>query len=454
MSSGTSRKTLAYAGILIINFMAMFLIASSGTYSYSVASYFGSTGEVGIVFTFESVARCISVPISGTFSEKAGHRRLFLGSLTAYIASFMMAAFAPTFQVFAVARTIAGFTWGLFVTNIFVLISDLFGQDKGPKHSGIAQTLSTAAMIVASPIAGAICTVNWRLFFYISIPVLVAGLIFCFIGIPHIPKHANTQRPIDAGGCIATAVILIPLSLAMCWGSSLGWFSPLILSLAFLSVSGLLSLIAVERKASDPLYPVKLLHNKFYLSIFMVSLFYALGNAVTNYIPTYVQQVLGYNSAIADLVTLPALITATILSVIAGNLAAKHSRYRNITIFWAISACIGGACFFIMTNVTIPLIGLLITVLAALFYGMVTGIQQIVPHTYPMKVLRPDELSSGMAFMGTSGVLGNTIASGIYGAQLTADPTMRSLFFMPFVCAAIMLIFALRFKDVKSSVAL
>ncbi|BDF72516.1 hypothetical protein CE91St41_34980 [Oscillospiraceae bacterium] len=445
-----SKRKLAFIGILIVNFMTMFLVASVGTYGYSVAGYFDSITSVGLIFTLESVARCVAIPISGKLSDKVGHRQLFLSALLVYLAAFAVAAFAPSFWVFTIARTVTGFAWGLFVSNIFVLISDLFGQDEGPRYSGIAQSLSTVAMIVASPVAGILCTVNWRFFFYLALPVLLIGTVFCFVGIPDIPKKAGEHTAIDVGGCIATFVMLIPFSLAMNWGSTYGWTSPLLLGLIAVAAVGLVGLILAERRAENPIYPAKLLGNKFYLAIFMVSLFYSLGNAANNYVPTYVQYVLGYSSTVAGSVTLPALIIATILSVVFGSLAAKNGRYKGMTIFWSLSAIVGGVLYWAMTGSATPLMGLVMVVLASLFYGMVNGVQQIVPYTYPMKVLKPDELAGGMAFMGAGGVLGNTIASGIYGAQLAGDPTMATLFKMPFLCAVVMLLFALLFRDIKS----
>lgn len=445
-----SKRKLAFIGILIVNFMTMFLVASVGTYGYSVAGYFDSITSVGLIFTLESVARCVAIPISGKLSDKVGHRQLFLSALLVYLAAFAVAAFAPSFWVFTIARTVTGFAWGLFVSNIFVLISDLFGQDEGPRYSGIAQSLSTVAMIVASPVAGILCTVNWRFFFYLALPVLLTGTVFCFVGIPDIPKKAGEHTAIDVGGCIATFVMLIPFSLAMNWGSTYGWTSPLLLGLIAVAAVGLVGLILAERRAENPIYPAKLLGNKFYLAIFMVSLFYSLGNAANNYVPTYVQYVLGYSSTVAGSVTLPALIIATILSVVFGSLAAKNGRYKGMTIFWSLSAIVGGVLYWAMTGSATPLMGLVMVVLASLFYGMVNGVQQIVPYTYPMKVLKPDELAGGMAFMGAGGVLGNTIASGIYGAQLAGDPTMATLFKMPFLCAVVMLLFALLFRDIKS----
>lgn len=445
-----TKRTLAYIGILIVNFMTMFLVASVGTYGYTVAGYFDSIASVGMIFTLESVARCVAIPISGKLSDKVGHRQLFLSALVIYIAAYAVAAFAPSFWVFTIARTVTGFAWGLFVSNIFVLVSDMFGQDDAPRYSGIAQSLSTVAMIVGSPIAGILCGVNWRLFFYISVPVLVVGAVLCFIGIPDVPKQSGAHSGIDVGGCIATFVTLIPFSLAMNWGSTYGWTSPLLLGLIAVAVIGLIGLVLAERKAENPIYPAKLLVNKYYLAIFMVSLFYSLGNAANNYTPTYVQLVLGYNSTVAGFITLPALIIATILSAVFGNIAAKTGRYKKMTVFWALSAVVGGVLFWAMTGSATPLVGLVLVVLASLFYGMVNGVQQIVPYTYPMKVLKPEELAGGMAFMGVGGALGNTIASGIYGAQLAADPTMVTLFKMPLLCAAIMLVFALIFKDIKA----
>lgn len=446
----STKRTLAYIGILIVNFMTMFLIASVGTYGYTVAGHFDSIASVGMIFTLESVARCVAIPISGKLSDKVGHRQLFLSALVVYIAAYTAAAFAPSFWVFTIARTVTGFAWGLFVSNIFVLISDMFGQDDAPRYSGIAQSLSTVAMIVGSPIAGILCGINWRMFFYISIPLLVIGAALCFVGLPNVPRQSGVHSGIDVGGCIATFVTLIPFSLAMNWGSTYGWTSPLLIGLIAVAAVGLIALVLAERKAENPIYPAKLLGNKFYLAIFMVSLFYSLGNAANNYTPTYVQLVLGYSSTVAGCITLPALIIATVFSAVFGNIAAKTGRYKKMTVFWALSAVVGGILFCAMIGSATPVIGLVLVVLASLFYGMVNGVQQIVPYTYPMKVLKPEELAGGMAFMGVGGALGNTIASGIYGAQLAADPSMAMLFKMPLVCAVIMLFFSLVFKDIKA----
>lgn len=449
----TTRKKdpkLAFAGLTVVNFMAMYLICGVGVYGYAVAGYFDHVASVGMLFTLESVLRCVAIPISGKLSDKVGHRQLFLCALAAYIVSYAAAALAASFWMFTIARAISGFAWGLFVSNVFVLISDLFGREEAPKYSGISQAVTTSAMIISSPITGILCAVNWRLPFYISLPILAAAAVICFLTIPDVPRNTGVEEKMDIGGCVATALVLVPFSLAMNWGPSYGWSSPLLLALIAFAAAGLILLVAVERKAAAPIYPAKLLGNKYYLSIFMISLLYSLGNAVNNYTPTYVQYVLGYSSTVSGFITLPALAIAAVLSGVLGSYAAKTGRYKGMTLFWAAATAAGGVFYWAMTKSSSPLLGLVLIVLASTVGGMVNGVQQIVPYTYPMKALKPEELAGGMAFMGVGGALGNTIASGIYGAQLAADPGMAMIFRMPVFCGVCMLVFALLFKDIRA----
>ena len=182
-----SRRMIAYVGILIVNFMAMYLISSVGVYSYTVAEVFNNLPSVSMVFTLECVARSVSIPIGGKVGDKVGHKKLFLFAVTLYIICYAVAAFATSFWMFTIARMVSGFAWGLFMMNGFVLLSAIFGQADAPKYSGYNQSLTTVAMIIGAPIAGVVCAINWRLQFYVAVVLLIIGLVLCAYGIPAIP---------------------------------------------------------------------------------------------------------------------------------------------------------------------------------------------------------------------------------------------------------------------------
>lgn len=449
MSADKGKKQIAFGGLMLVNFIVMFLIAGVGVYSYTIAAQFESLASVSMIFALECVARSVSIPMGGTIGNKIGHKKLFLGALLLYIVSYGVAAFATSFWVFTIARMVSGFAWGLFIMNVFVLISAIFGQEEAPKYSGYNQALTTVAMIVASPIAGVVCAVNWRIMFFVSVPLLIIGWVLCMYGIPDIPPAESENASLDGLGIAATAVTLVPFSLAMNWGNTMGWTSPLVMSLLAVAIIGLIVLVIAERKASNPIIPYKLLSNKFYFYILMLMLVYSILNGAGNYLATYAQSVLGLNSQIAGLTNVPGLIIAVFLTTYFGNQAAKTGKYKGMVVVWAVFSAIGAAAWFFLGAAPTVTMGIILLFAGAVPVAAVNSVNQIAPYTYPMVVLKPEELASGLAFMGLAGALGSTVSGGICGAIMNSSGGLNTVYKMPIICAIIMVIFAIKFKDTK-----
>lgn len=54
-----------------------------------------------------------------------------------------------------------------------------------------------------------------------------------------------------------------------------------------------------ERNAQDPVFPYKLLKNRYYLAILMLMFIFSVLNSAANYLPSYVQTVLGTSSTVS-----------------------------------------------------------------------------------------------------------------------------------------------------------
>ncbi len=83
--------------------------------------------------------------------------------------------------------------------------------------------------------------------------------------------------------------------------------------------------------------------------------------------------------------------------------------------------------------------------------GAVNSVNQIAPYTYPMKVLAPADLATGLAFMGLAGAVGSTVSGGICGALLNNAGGLGAVYKLPIVCALLMLVFAFMFRDVQKA---
>ncbi len=452
MAETNGRRGMAFIGIAIIGFISMYMVSGVGVYGYTVAAEFDAIDSVGLIFTLESVLRLATMAIGGKIGDKLGRKKVFIFSVALYIICYLLCGFATNFWMFLILRSITGLAWGLYMINIMVLISDVFGQEEGPKYTGLYQGVTTVAMILGAAVAGVICAFNWRFQFYIPMIIMIIGFILCIIGLPKVEKTTD-KVDLDGAGVVFTLLFFIPLSLALNWGNTYGWTSPLVLILIVLAIVGIIGLLIAENKAVAPVLPFKLLKNKYFLAVFVISFVYSFAGGVSQYYPTLAQYVMGIDSVTTGFLTMPGLIIATILSIILGRRAAKTGKYRGMTWAWVIMTLISGIMLLFVGNFmsgTVMMSAYIYMMVAITPQGASNGVQQIVPYTYPMKVLKPEVLGVGMAFMGIGGPIGNTLGSAVAGGLMNGAGGMVSLLYVPIFAAVIMLIFAFMFKDIKA----
>lgn len=445
-----SQKMTGAVGLILLNFMSLFMIASIGVVGYSMAAEFDAIDKVGLIFALETCFRCAVCPISGKLGEKLGRKNLLVAALAVYTAAYAVAAFAPNITVVIITRCICGAAWGCWMVNSFLLFCDIFGQQEGARYSGIAQTFGTIAILAASPIAGVLCDINWRITYYVSVPVLVVTLILCVIGVPKAEKNTNTA-PMDVAGSIFCTLMLVPFCLAMAFGTGMGWTSSTILILFALTLIGLVGLIVAEKKAADPILPIRLLKNKYYLAIFFTSLCFCVATTAGQYIPSYLQACHGVSSTLASIAQLPGNIICAILTLYLGGYIAKHGRYRGIVVIWCVLSFISGVLMLFMGSPMTAAIPFAFCLIAITPMGAANAMQQVVPYTYPMLVLEPEDLAAGAAFMTFSGIFSGAVSSGVFTALMNSSGGMESMFKLPIWLFAVMCVFGIvLFRDVKA----
>lgn len=446
-----SKKWIGYLGLLLANFLAMFIICGVGYYGYNAAGEFNAMEKVGLVFALETACRCAACPISGKLGEKVGRKQLLIFALVLYTASYGVAAVAQSMTVFLVTRVLCGIAWGFWMSNSFVIFCDIFGQDDAPKYSGYAQTASSVAMLIGGPIAGVLCGINWRLEFYVTVPLLVITTILCAIGIPK-AERGEESGPMDVAGSVFCALFLVPFSLVMSLGNTNGWGSPLIIGLIVVAVIGLIGIVISTKKAAEPIFPVHLLKNKFYLAVFMTSFFYSVASAVGTYNPTYLQYYCGVSSALTGIVGTPAQILCLVLTSILGARVAKTGKYKGMVNWWCIMTVVSAVMYLLVGKSVIAAIPVFAYFVAASIpIGTVGAMQQIVPYTYYMKVLEPKDIAAGGSFMIFSSLFATAVSNGVLGAMMNSSAGLVSIYVLPIICAVGMVVFGIfMFRDVKS----
>ena len=122
---------------------------------------------------------------------------MYLWSVSAFAVTVAVCSAAPNGTVFLIARSFSGFFWGLFLTNIFAIVNDVFPKEEYSVRIGILQTVTSLIYIVGPILCGLVIEKwSWRVSLGALLPLLAAGLLL--VGI-FMPKSERVRREAPAG---------------------------------------------------------------------------------------------------------------------------------------------------------------------------------------------------------------------------------------------------------------
>jgi MFS family permease len=259
--------------------------------------------------------------------------------------------------------------------------------------------------------------VSWRWIFYVNLPLGVVALVGVSVLLPRgVPEHPTAR--LDAAGAALLAGATSALLLACIWGGDrYGWGSAEILGL--LGASALLSgaLVARERRAADPVLPLRLLRTPV-VAVASVGLFLATATmfAVNIFVPLFLQATSGASPTEAGLLMLPMMAGITISTTLSGRAMARTGRYKRfpiaglalMTAALALLAALAGQRSVVATGVGLAVFGL--------GFGMVSQILVVAVQN----VVDRRELGTATAITGFFRALGGAVSAAALGAVFAA----------------------------------
>lgn len=392
------KKYLGFAGVAIVNFFSMLIMCGVGVYGYMAVSEFGRPELLAFTITLETAARCAMIPFSGILSEKAGRKNIFTIAVLAYIIAYMFAVKSTTVTGFLIARTVTGLAWGLFVTNSLVLMKDIFSAEEMQIYSGYLQTVSTIAMALGAPVAGVMCSISWRLEFYVFLPLMGFGLILSLIGIP----KADTME---------------------------------------------------DKKGSENSDSIRTCFQKLkqypgYIWMLVFIFLFNIGNASGNYLAAFVQSELGQNTIVSSLVSTPGVVMAIIVASQVTKKLTKEGCYKKVIKIWSVTSLLGfGIWYLCMPQFMNWQLCYLALLTGFLISGIATGISQICPYIYPMDHLPESLLSFSVSLVGFFGTFGAMSANAICGIIQSSALGLTGVLRMALIPSVCMVIIGKKCKE-------
>jgi EmrB/QacA subfamily drug resistance transporter len=416
----TSRQAFlrVFPGVMV----AMFLAAADQTILASalptIASSLGGLADISWVVVSYLLAATIAAPLYGHLGDRFGRRRMLLGALAIFSFASLGCAFAPTLLLLIVARALQGLGGGGLMTLAQALIGEHVSPRERGRFSGYFATVFALAS-TSGPVLGAYLTehISWRAIFWINIPLGIAAAILAR-RIPDTapPRHGRFQPDITGAMLFVLATLSLLFALSS-GGNRYPWVSWPILTLAVLAAAGFALLVHWERRASDPVLPLRLLAKPAIArSDAVVVCFGATLFSTILFLPLYLQLGRGLAIGQSGLLLLPITLAMVVSSAVTGKLVTRTGR---VTIFPQLGMAIATLAF-----ITLALaVGFAPTwIVMALIALTGIGLGMVMPPTQVTVQLAagPAALGAATASIALSRAIGGATGVALVGAVLIA----------------------------------
>ncbi|MEV6562859.1 MFS transporter [Nocardia sp. NPDC051756] len=249
--------------------------------------------------------------LGGRLADVFRRRAVFLAGLAIFVASSVACALAPTGLVLIGARVVQGAGGAVMAPAALSIVMSLFpdGPDRA-RALGVWGGVSGAGGIAGVLLGGVLSqTLGWPWIFLINVPVGVLVALVAVRSVRSLPAAGGT---FDLAGAVTVTLAMAALTYGLVSGPQEGWGSRMTLGALVIGLIALIAFLGVERRAADPLVPLRVLARARLATANMIML---LVGAVTvglfYFLPQYQQLVLGMSPIQTSLAQLPIAVTIT-----------------------------------------------------------------------------------------------------------------------------------------------
>lgn len=311
---------LPLAVIVVGMFMSVLNTTSVNVALTAMSNDLGaSVDDIEWVVTAYNLGLGVVVPLSAWLGERLGLKRLYLYSLAGFVVASALCGLAGSLGMMIAFRVLQAVPGGMLPVTCMTVLYRIVP----PSRIGTAMGMYGLGMVVApavGPTLGGYLVeyIDWRLIFYVNVPVGVLGIVAAVAVLPRLP--ATSARKLDLIGFLCVAGGLFAILLAVSEGSDWGWTGYRVLILLTAGALLLALFVVVELEVDQPLLDVRVFRSwRFTNSLVLIALQSVGLFAVSFYVPIFLQQSQGLTAFHTGLVLLPQALVMIVLMPIAGR---------------------------------------------------------------------------------------------------------------------------------------
>lgn len=338
----------------------------------------------------------IILPFSSLLSKWFTTRQITIFALLDFITGAVISALAPNFGVLLTGRMIQGIGTGMILPLMFTVVMTIFPPYKLGTAMGMCALVIMVAPAIGPTITGLILgKLSWNWIFWFFIPFLLIALLFSVFSLENVGQV--TKPHVDVLSLLESIISFSCLVMGASFASSLGWGSPIILSMLIVGIIVLGFYAHRQLNIKNPVLNLRVFAKPaFVKGTIGVMIDFAIILSSMYLLPQYIQKGMLVAVALTGIIMLPGGIANAVVSAFAGRLYDSIGAKKPAVSGFLIAAI--GAIMLLLTNKDSS-IAYVITAHVILMIG--TPLAMAPSQTYALNALEGLESADGSTILNT-----------------------------------------------------
>jgi EmrB/QacA subfamily drug resistance transporter len=245
--------------IILVSYFLILLdnsVIFTGLPSIASALHLGASGLSWVQDAYTLVFGGLLL-LGARLGDLLGRRRVFVAGLLVFVTASFLIGVAPTGWWLIGGRALQGVGAAIVAPSALSLLTASFpeGEQRSRAVAWYAATAGIGASLGMLVGGAAAQWISWRAGFFINVPI---GIAMAFLAPRYLPATRPQPGRPDIVGALAATLGVGALVLGILESADRGWSDPLVLGSLVLAVVLLVALVAHERRAEQPIMPLRL----------------------------------------------------------------------------------------------------------------------------------------------------------------------------------------------------
>ena len=264
-----------------------------------------STASLSWVITAYTLAFGGFLLLGARAGDLLGRKRVFMAGIGLFTFASFLGGLAPSAGFLLAARALQGVRGALAAPSALALLMTMFPEGRERFRAlGYYAAVSIGGGAVGLILGGLLTQwASWRLVLFVNVPI---GLVVLALARRSLTETPSRNGHFDVLGALTSTVGVTSLAYGFVRAASNGWSDLVTLGAFALGIVLLAVFVTLERRASEPITPLRLFADRSRNASYVARLFLVAGMfGMFFFLTQFLQEVLGYGPLQAGLSFLP-----------------------------------------------------------------------------------------------------------------------------------------------------